>query len=171
MTSIKTQVDKIIDKTLSSYVELDREEAKPAKTYTSSRKTSQWKPAYQRRVTSYDDYVERVPAVQTPSVFTKAEVDAVLLQCRELPTPDKPIKNYAGYSREEWDTLLGVLASYMADVCEGAGLVYKGGMAVGHFKNGLSVLLQESFAHRDPFDKRNRYISVDGRIDTDARKP
>lgn len=165
-------VGAIVREKLSDYVEMGEQTrgAEVAKAKTPRAKTKS-APVSPRRVTSYADYAKRVPAVQTPHVFRQAEVDRVLLDCRELPTPDKPIKDYAGYSRAEWDKLLGVLASYMADVCEGAGLHYKGSFAVGSFRKGLSVLLQQHFMHHDPYDKRNRFISVDGRIDSDERKP
>lgn len=159
-------VESIVRKSMDAYV--TREEAKPAKTYTSPRKKTTYTP---RPTTSYDDYAKTVPAIKTPSAFSKAKVDEVLVQCRELPTPDKPQKNYAGYSRKEWDTLVEVVTRYTADVCEGAGLHYKGMFSPDAFKRAMSVALQENFFHHDPYDKRNRYISVDGRIDSDARKP
>jgi hypothetical protein len=31
--------------------------------------------------------------------------------------------------------------------------------------------MQEGFMHEDPYDKKRRFISVDGRIDSDERKP
>lgn len=120
--------------------------------------------------TSASDYAKLVPAIKTPSAFSKVKVDEVLLQCCELPTPDEPQKNYAGYSREEWDTLLEVFARYAADVLEGAGLEYKGFFAPEAFKKAVSLALQENFFHRDPYDGRRRFISVDGRIDSDKRK-
>lgn len=165
---VESVVKKIVSDKLSDYVEVrEAETAKP----TAARKTATYKAPAARRVTSYDEYAKRTPAIRTPSVFSKAKVDEKLLRMQELPTPDKPIKNYAGYSREEWDFVLDEASGYLADVLEGAGLVYKGGFSVSHFRKGLSILLQESFKHRDPFDKRNRFISVDGRIDTDERKP
>ena len=175
MSEANKAVDTIVRTKLSEYNTSEPEVAAttpaPSKPTHKTRNTySRNKPAT-RRVTSYDEYAKRVPAIQTPSVLSKEKVDAILLQCRELPTPDKPIKNYAGYSREEWDKLLEVLARYMADVCEGAGLQYKGSMSVNWFRKGLSVLLQESFMHADPYDKKRRFISVDGRIDSDERKP
>ena len=165
-------VGAIVREKLSDYVEMGEQTrgAELAKAKAPRAKTKS-APVSPRRVTSYADYAKRVPAIQTPHVFRQAEVDRVLLDCRELPTPDKPIKNYAGYTRQEWDKLLDVVVRHMADVCEGAGLVYKGSMSVGHFRKGLSVLMQESFVHRDPWDERNRFISVDGRIDSDERKP
>lgn len=135
------------------------------------------KPAKPKRVqgyrpaTSYDDYKKLVPAIETPSVFSKAKVDEVLKQCKELPTPDSPQKNYAGYSRTEWDTLLEVVSRYMLDVVEGAGLHVKGGFSPDGLRADLSLTLQRHFMHHDPYDKRNRWISVDGRIDSDERKP
>lgn len=125
-----------------------------------------------RPVTPRAEYIKRYPESQTPSVSSKAKVDKTLLACQELPTPDQPIKGYAGYSREEWDKLVGVMSSYMADVAEGAGLIYKGQMfCPQQWRDGLSVLMQKCFTHTDPYDHKRRYISVDGRIDTDDRKP
>jgi len=89
-------VNKIAGSKLADYgIEREAPTAKttaPRKTYTQKYTP---KPA-----TSYEDYAKRVPAIQTPSVFSKAKVDEVLMRCRELPTPDKPQKNYAGYSRK-----------------------------------------------------------------------
>lgn len=167
MSEASKVIDTIVKDKLSDYVDVSKvREVKPAKTYT-PRKTV----TTGRKSTSADDYAKFVPAIKTPSVFSKAKVDEVLMQCRELPTPDKPIKNYAGYSRKEWDTLVDVVARYMADVCEGAGLHYKGMFAAEGLRKALSVAMQENFFHHDPYDKRNRYISVDGRIDSDKRKP
>ena len=162
-------VDKIVRKKLNEYANVEREEVTPAKTYTPSRPTKVAK-TY-RRVTTQEEYEKLVPAIKTPSAFSKAKVDEVLVQCRELPTPDKPQKNYAGYSRQEWDTLLEVLSRYTADVCEGAGLQYKSWLSPEAFRKALSLALQENFLHVDPYDNRKRYISVDGRIDSDTRKP
>ena len=175
MTDATKVTDKLVKTKLADY----STEPKPKPVQTpdlfasgrrqpSTRKTKTYSP---KPVTSAADYARKYPAIQTPSALSKAKVDQLLLDCRELPTPDKPQKNYAGYSRDEWDRLLAVVARYTADVCEGAGLHYKGNMAVEHFRKGLSILLQESFMHHDPYDKRNRFISVDGRIDTDERKP
>lgn len=126
----------------------------------------------QRPVMSRQEWLKLHPEAATPSVSSKAKVDKTLLACQELPTPDQPIKNYAGYSREEWDKLVGVMSSYMADVAEGAGLIYKGQMfCPQEWRDGLSVLMQKCFTHTDPYDHKRRYISVDGRIDTDDRKP
>jgi len=171
---IESAVDKIVRKSLDAYstekegTQVAATTSVPKSTY--GRKTAT-KATASRSVTSYEDYAKQVPAIRTPSVFSKAKVDEVLLQCRELPTPDKPQKNYAGYSRKEWDTLVEVVTRYTADVCEGAGLHYKGMFSPDAFKRAMSVALQENFFHHDPYDKRNRYISVDGRIDSDERKP
>jgi hypothetical protein len=35
----------------------------------------------------------------------------------------------------------------------------------------VSLMMQEAFMHEDPYDKKRRFISVDGRIDSDERKP
>lgn len=119
-----------------------------------------------------EEWLKSNPEAATPSVSSKAKVDKVLLACRELPTPDKPIKNYAGYSRKEWDKLVDVMSSYMGDVAEGAGLIYKGGMfGPDDLRKGMSMLLQKCFKHQDPWDQKYRSISVDGRIDSDERKP
>jgi len=125
-----------------------------------------------RPVMPRQEWLKLHPEAATPSVSSKAKVDKTLLACQELPTPDQPIKGYAGYSREEWDKLVGVMSSYMADVAEGAGLIYKGQMfCPQEWRDGLSVLMQKCFTHTDPYDQKRRYISVDGRIDTDDRKP
>lgn len=125
-----------------------------------------------RPVMSRQEWLKLHPEAATPSVSSKAKVDKTLLACQELPTPDQPIKGYAGYSREEWDKLVGVMSSYMADVAEGAGLIYKGQMfCPQEWRDGLSVLMQKCFTHTDPYDHKRRYISVDGRIDTDERQP
>ena len=125
-----------------------------------------------RPVMPRQDWLKSHPEAATPSVMSKAKVDKTLLACQELPTPDQPIKNYAGYSRKEWDKLVGVMTSYMGDVAEGAGLIYKGGMfGPDDLHKGMSMLLQKCFKHCDPYDKRYRSISVDGRIDSDERKP
>lgn len=140
-----------------------------------TRKYKTKKPVYtapRRPVMSREEYLKRHPEAATPSVASKGKTDELLLACQELPTPDQPIKGYAGYSREEWDKLVTIIARYTADVAEGAGLLYKGGMfCPDNLRKGLSVLLQENFSHIDPYDKRRRSISVDGRIDTDERKP
>ena len=128
--------------------------------------------APKRPVMSREDWIKMHPEARTPSVMSKGKTDETLLACQELPTPDQPIKGYAGYTREEWDKLLYVVARYMADVVEGAGLIYKGGLfCPDNFRDGLSLLLQQNFSHHDPYDQRPRSISVDGRIDTDERKP
>jgi hypothetical protein len=184
MKNINEAIDEIVGESMSSY---GLEKEKPAPENLPIRNTGSSSPnassAKTRRaiyhaprksakpVTSQLDWQEKYPASQTPHVFNQAKVDDLLLRCRELPTPDKPIKNYAGYSREEWDKLLGVLSTYLADVAEGAGLLYKGGFSADAFRKDLSILLQVHFKHHDPYDHRNRYISVDGRIDTDERQP
>ena len=160
-------VNKIAGSKLADYgIEREAPTAKttaPRKTYTQKYTP---KPA-----TSYADYAKRVPAIQTPSAFSKAKVDEVLMRCRELPTPDKPQKNYAGYSRKEWDMLVDVVSGYMLDVVEGAGLISKGSMSGATVRKHVSLMMQEAFMHEDPYDKKRRFISVDGRIDSDERKP
>ena len=148
----------------------------PATDWNSSKKSKRHvysAPVAPRRpVMSRQDWLKSHPEAATPSVMSKAKVDKTLLACRELPTPDQPIKNYAGYSREEWDKLVGVMSTYMGDVAEGAGLIYKGGMfGPDDLRKGMSMLLQKCFKHQDPWDQRYRSISVDGRIDSDERKP
>ena len=93
-----------------------------------TRKYRTKKPVYtapRRPVMSREDYLKRYPEAATPSVASKGKADELLLACQELPTPDQPIKGYAGYSRAEWDKLVRIIASYTADVAEGAGLLYK----------------------------------------------
>ena len=126
-----------------------------------------------RPVTPRAEYAKRYPESQTPSASSRASVDKVLLDCRELPSPDQPIKGYAGYTQEEWDKLLTVVTRYMADVVEGAGLIYRGPTMFGvdRWRDGLSLLMQECFRHRDPWDDKYRSISVNGRIESDDRKP
>ena len=137
--------------------------------YKPRRKTNY---APMRPVMSREEYIRLHPEAATPSVSSKARVDKLLLACQELPTPDQPIKGYAGYTREDWDKLVSIIASYTADVAEGAGLIYKGGMfCPDNLRKSLSLALQANFSHHDPYDKRPRSISVDGRIDTDERKP
>ena len=140
-----------------------------------TRKYRTKKPVYtapRRPVMSREEYLKRHPEAATPSVASKGKTDELLLACQELPTPDQPIKGYAGYSREEWDKLVTIIARYTADVAEGAGLLYKGGMfCPENLRKALSVALQENFSHVDPYDKRRRAISVDGRIDSDERQP
>lgn len=179
-------VEKIVSKSMEAYGLRD-EKPKPAATdfFDDLEDDEEWtrpaprrqtykpayKPAQTRRVTSKEDYEKMVPAIKTPSVFSKAKVDELLLQCRELPTPDKPQKNYAGYSRKEWDTLVDVVAKYLLDVVEGAGLECKGIFFKSSLREDLSLTLQKHFNHRDPYDQVRRMISVDGRIDSDERKP
>ena len=179
-------IEKIVNKSMEAYglheekpkqtdrgffddLESDEEWMRPAprrKTYKPAHK-----PVQNRRVTSREEYERMVPAIKTPSVFSKAKVDETLSACRELPTPDKPIKNYAGYSRKEWDLLVDVVSKYLLDVVEGAGLEVKGMFSSQGLRNELSLILQKHFSHRDPYDQIRRMISVDGRIDSDERKP
>lgn len=170
MTKQADEVVKEITRSkLSDYGLEETREAPTAKTIA-PRKT--YTPRYTPKpATSAEDYAKRYPAIQTPSVLSKAKVEQVLLDCRELPTPDKPQKNYAGYSRQEWDKLVEVVTHYTLDVVEGAGLVSKGAMAGAVVRKHVSLMLQEGFMHEDPWDKKRRFISVDGRIDSDERKP
>ena len=177
-------IEKITKKQLSSYgIEEEQTAAKQdlfssaphsnhdiaTRKYKPRRKT---KYAPMRPVMSREEYLKRYPEAATPSVSSRANVDKLLLACQELPTPDQPIKGYAGYTREDWDKLVSIIARYTADVAEGAGLIYKGGMfCPDNLRKSLSLALQANFSHHDPYDKRPRSISVDGRIDTDERKP
>lgn len=184
MKNINDAIDEIVSDSMSNYG-IEQEKPKPqilpSTGFGNSRSTVS--PAKTRRAVyhapaktkkpakSVLEYRDRWPASATPHVLSKAKADETLLQCRELPTPDKPIRNYAGYSREEWDKLIEVLGSHFADTAEGAGLIYKGGFSARAFRKDLSILLQVHFKHLDPYDSKYRFISVDGRTDSDERKP
>jgi len=177
-------IEKITKKQLSSYGIEEEQTAAKQDLFSSAPQsnhevaTRKYKPrrktkyAPMRPVMSREEYLRRYPEAATPSVSSRANVDKLLLACQELPTPDQPIKGYAGYTREDWDKLVSIIARYTADVAEGAGLIYKGGMfCPDNLRKSLSLALQANFSHHDPFDQRRRSISVDGRIDTDDRKP
>lgn len=154
---------------LSEYGAGEVEQATESTTAPAPRVPKYAKPArkspYARKSTSQEDYAKLVPAIKTPSVLSKAKVDELLVKCRELPTPDSPQKNYAGYTIEEWSTLVDVISRYAADVCEGAGLQYKSFLSPEQFRKAMSAAMLHAFNHVDPYDKRIRFISVDGKLE------
>jgi hypothetical protein len=107
-------------------------------------------------VTSAKDYATRYPSIQTPSVLSKAKVDVKLKAMQELPWP----KETAVYKRADFEKLVGVLADYMLDVTEGAGLI-NAGTAGTALRDALASVIPDHFKHRDPFDGEYRVISVE----------
>ena len=110
-------------------------------------------------VTSARDYATRYPSIQTPSVLSKAKVDVKLKAMQELPWP----KETAVYGRADFEKLVSVLADYMLDVTEGAGLI-NAGDAGSALRDALASVIPDHFKHRDPYDGEYRVISVE---DTD----
>ena len=107
-------------------------------------------------VTSAKDYATRYPSIQTPSVLSKAKVDGKLMALRELPWPE----DTARYSRSDYERLVSVLADYVLDVTEGAGLINQGTAGTA-LRDALSALLPDHFKHLDPHDGKYRVISVE----------
>ena len=106
--------------------------------------------------TSAKDYKARYPAAQTPSVLSKAKVDQRLKAMQELPWP----RETAVYSRLDFERLVSVLADYMLDVTEGAGLI-NSGTAGTALRDALAKIIPDHFKHCDPFDGEYRVISVE----------
>jgi hypothetical protein len=152
-------VSEIVSKKLNDLVEVKREEPKPYKS-KAPRRTTTFTPAYvPRPSTSAKDYATRYPAIQTPSVLSKAKVDEKLKAMQELPWP----KETAVYKRADFERLVSTLADYMLDVTEGAGLI-NAGTAGSALRDALASVIPDHFKHRDPFDGEYRVISVE---DTD----
>ena len=148
-------VSEIVSKKLNDLVEVKREEPKPYKSKAPRKMT---KPiAYTpRQATSAKDYATRYPAIQTPSVLSKAKVDEKLKAMQELPWP----KETAVYKRADFERLVSTLADYMLDVTEGAGLI-NAGTAGSALRDALASVIPDHFKHRDPFDGEYRVISVE----------
>lgn len=109
-----------------------------------------------KQVTSAADYAARYPSIQTPSVLSKAKVDAKLKAMQELPWP----KECAVYKRADFEKLVSVFADYMLDVTEGAGLINAGTAGIA-LRDALASVIPDHFKHRDPFDGEYRVISVE----------
>ena len=149
-------VSEIVSKKLNDLVEVKREEPKPYKS-KAPRRTTTFAPAYAPRPsTSAADYATRYPAIQTPSVLSKAKVDEKLKAMQELPWP----KETAVYKRADFERLVSTLADYMLDVTEGAGLI-NAGTAGSALRDALASVIPDHFKHRDPFDGEYRVISVE----------
>jgi hypothetical protein len=147
-------VSKIVSKKLTDLVEVKREEPNPFKS-TAPRKPT--KPiAYAPRVTSAQDYATMFPAIQTPSVLSKAKVDEKLKALQELPWPH----DTAVYKRKDFERLVSTLADYLLDVTEGAGLINSGD-AGSALRDALAVIVTDNFKHRDPYDGKYRDITVE----------
>ena len=97
-------------------------------------------------------------SIQTPSVLSKAKVDAKLKAMQELPWP----KETAVYKRADFEKLVSVLADYMLDVTEGAGLINAGNAGTA-LRDALASVIPDNFKHRDPFDGEYRVISVESK--------
>ncbi len=150
----KDVVNTITRSKLSDYGVTEKREAPTAKT-TAPRKTYTQKYT-PKPATSYADYAKRVPAIQTPSALSKAKVDGKLMALRELPWPE----DTARYSRSDYERLVSVLADYVLDVTEGAGLINQGTAGTA-LRDALSALLPDHFKHLDPHDGKYRVISVE----------
>ena len=148
-------VSEIVSKKLNDLVEVKREEPKPYKS-KAPRRTTTFTRVVPRSSTSAKDYATLFPAIQTPSVLSKAKVDAKLMALRELPWPEET----ARYSRADFERLVSTLADYMLDVTEGAGLI-NAGNAGSALRDALSSVIPDHFKHRDPFDGEYRVISVE----------
>ena len=107
-------------------------------------------------VTSAKDYATRYPSIQTPSALSKAKVDVKLKAMQELPWP----KETAVYKRADFEKLVSVLADYMLDVTEGAGLINAGNAGTA-LRDALASVIPDHFKHRDPYDGEYRVISVE----------
>lgn len=85
------------------------------------------------------------------------------------PTMDSPIANYAGFTREQWDAVLGQAFKEVERVCSDHHLDFKGELWREGLRKELSIMMQRSFMHQDAKGRR-RFVSVDGRTDLDKRK-
>ena len=148
-------VNKIVSKKLTDLVEVKREEPNPFKS-TAPRKTTKPIAYAPRRVTSAQDYATMFPAIQTPSVLSKAKVDEKLKALQELPWPH----DTAVYKRKDFERLVSTLADYLLDVTEGAGLINSGD-AGSALRDALAVIVTDNFKHRDPYDGKYRDITVE----------
>jgi len=148
-------VNKIVSKKLTDLVEVKREEPNPFKS-TAPRKTTKPIAYAPRRVTSAQDYATMFPAIQTPSVLSKAKVDEKLKALQELPWPH----DTAVYKRKDFERLVSTLADYLLDVTEGAGLINSGD-AGSALRDALAVIVTDNFKHRDPYDGKYRNITVE----------
>ena len=148
-------VNKIVSKKLNDVVEVKREEPNPFKS-TAPRKTTKPIAYAPRRVTSAQDYATMFPAIQTPSVLSKAKVDEKLKALQELPWPH----DTAVYKRKDFERLVSTLADYLLDVTEGAGLINSGD-AGSALRDALAVIVTDNFKHRDPYDGKYRNITVE----------
>ena len=150
-------VSKIVSKKLDDLVEVKREEPNPFKS-TAPRKPTKPIAYAPRRVTSAEDYATMFPAIQTPSVLSKAKVDEKLKALQELPWPHET----AVYKRKDFERLVSTLADYLLDVTEGAGLINARGEAGGLIREELaSIITSGAFKHRDPYDGKYRDITVE----------
>lgn len=150
----KDVVNTITRSKLSDYGVTEKREAPTAKTIAPRKTyTQKYTP---KPATSYADYAKRVPAIQTPSALSKAKVDGKLMALRELPWPE----DTARYSRSDYERLVSVLADYVLDVTEGAGLINQGTAGTA-LRDALSALLPDHFKHHDPHDGKYRVISVE----------
>ena len=148
-------VSKIVSKKLDDLVEVKREEPNPFKS-TAPRKPTKPIAYAPRRVTSAEDYATMFPAIQTPSVLSKAKVDEKLKALQELPWPH----DTAVYKRKDFERLVSTLADYLLDVTEGAGLINSGD-AGSALRDALAVIVTDNFKHRDPYDGKYRDITVE----------
>ena len=70
-----------------------------------------------------EQYRKVAPESQTPSVYTKFKVDKSLLALQDKVVFEDP--NVGRYSKEDWEKIVFDISRYLADVCEGAGFIYK----------------------------------------------
>lgn len=108
-----------------------------------------------RRMQERREYVARMPAVETPSVFTKAKVDEALRALAGRPGIDGM---EAVYRPEDWDVLVSEVTGYLLDVVEGAGLVVKSRFAGGVIRAAVGQALLEQTQHWGSDDRYRKIV-------------
>lgn len=149
--SVGDAVDHIIDKSVDAYLGKPEPEHEPAlemeivpepELVEEYEAPPEFRSRRRRTRSEKDDYAKRVPAIVTPSVLTKARVDAKLVRLRgEFQLRD----GRAEIDAAAWDMLVETVMGYLLDVCEGSGMILRSGADADRVRAAVEGMMRDSF--------------------------
>ena len=112
------------------------------------KKTTKDKP-----VTSAWQHSLNFPEMKTPNTTTRPVYDIALNDLNSRHSEGK-------FSQADWEAITQFLASYIADVCEGAGFIYQGNESYLGLRRQVEDMLKYRFKVRDRAESGDTYYDI-----------